>query len=504
MSKNNLSRRELLALLGASALTPQTLLAAPKTPTPPAGGTTVALGDLDLSLMNQGYGDPKRDVSSSGKPLVIGGRTFAHGVGTHADSRFNLHLSQGARRFRAFVGVDDDGTGAKSSLRFSVIGDGRELWNSGIRKHGDPAVSVDVDISHVQWLTLHVDDGGDGNAEDHADWAEAVFTGVTKTPVAVARLPEEENKFLPGRIWADTDGKRIQAHGGGILRYGNKWWWYGEDRSNGYIAIGTAGYVSDDLLHWKRIGTVLPRSAYDQAHGDQTLCERPKVIYNPTTRKFVLWFHYDKSGYGDSRGGVAIADRPEGPFQFLGAQRPIESSTFRDMNVFVDDDNKAYVFYAGEDNQTMHVVRLNAEWTGPEQPMVEGKTWARILIHKSREAPAPFKHAGKYFLLSSACTGWAPNAADLAVADNPLGPYTMQGNPCVGPDANTTFGTQSTFVLPTPGAPPGNFIYMGDHWKPDNLADSRYIWLPFRMDGTHTTLQWQDQWTLASARAGEV
>lgn len=458
-----------------------------------AGGNFVALSELDLTFFDQERNRPMRDQSVTGKPLQIGGKSFTRGIGAYANSSFILRLARGSRRFSAQVGVDDD-AGKPASVRFSVRGDGRELWNSGIRRKGDPPVSVNLDVWLVNYLSLHVDDAGDGNAEDHADWIEPTLTGVTTPPVPVTRLPEEEGLILPGRQWADTAGKLIQAHGGGILPYMNRYYWYGEDRSNGYLAVGVSAYESYDLVSWKPLGVVLPRSAYDQAHGDQTICERPKVIYNPYTRQFVMWLHYDKSGYGDSQAGIAVADRPEGPFRYLGQHRPVEKSTFRDMNLFVDDDGKAYVFYAGEGNPTMHIVRLNKEWTGEEQPMVEGKTWARLFVGKMREAPAPFKYSGKYYMITSACTGWAPNAADLAVADHPLGPWKMLGNPFKGPDANKTFNSQSTYVLPEPGQPPGNFIYMGDRWKSNNLPDSRYIWLPFRMESNHTTIQWKAAW----------
>ena len=56
--------------------------------------------------------------------------------------------------------------------------------------------------------------------------------------------------------------------------------------------------------------------------------------------------------------------------------------TFRDMNLFLDDDGQAYVFYASEDNWTMYVVQLNDQFTGPRVPAVENKTWARILSGK--------------------------------------------------------------------------------------------------------------------------
>jgi hypothetical protein len=452
------------------------------------------LSDLDLRLVDQAWNAAKKDTGVTGKPLRIGGRVFTHGIGTHATSELLLRTDRKAKRLKGFVGVDD-GTDGKASVRFSALGDGRELWNSGVRHTGEEAVPVDLDVSAVRLLTLRVEDAGDNNYHDHADWAEVVLEGVSKPPVALPRLPSDEKVWLPGRLWCDTDGNPIQAHGGGILRYGGKYYWYGEDRSNGYVAIGTAGYVSTDLLRWKRMGLVLPAAEYNQKHGAQTLCERPKVIYNPRTRKFVLWFHYDRSGYGDSQAGVAVADRPEGPFRFLGMHRPIATGTYRDMNLFVDaKDGAAYTFYASEENATMHVVRLNAEWTAPEQPMVEGKTWARILVRKMREAPAPFVHAGKYWLVTSGCTGWDPNPADIAVADHPLGPWKSLGNPCVGDGANTTFRTQSTHILPHPNGKSGEFIFMADRWKKEALADARYVWLPLTVTGDRAEIRWTDRW----------
>ena len=172
------------------------------------------------------------------------------------------------------------------------------------------------------------------------------------------------------------------------------------------------------------------------------------------------------------------------------------------MNLFVDDDGRAYTFYASEDNWTMYVVRLNADFTGPEEPAIEGRTWARILVHQMREAPAPFKHNGRYCLITSACTGWNPNEADCATATNILGPWTMLGNPCRGPETKTTFGAQSTFVLPLPGRP-GEFIFMADRWKPQALGDSRYIWLLFKISAAGVVeIPWQDRWELSASDKG--
>ncbi|MEO7099132.1 MAG: NPCBM/NEW2 domain-containing protein [Luteolibacter sp.] len=453
----------------------------------------IELPDLDLTWVDQTWGTAQRDHSAKGKPLIINNVPFKRGIGTHADSRWSLLLDGGARRFQAQVGVDDD-AGKGGSVRFSVIGDGKELWNSGICKNGMPAVTADVDVTSVRYLTLVADGAGDGTGEDHADWAEPRLTGLTKRPMPVARVPGEEGLILPGRQWMDMDGQLIQAHGGGVFEHQGRYYWYGEDRSHGYLAIGVACYISDNLVRWKKLGIVLPQSAYNKAHKDKTICERPKVIFNPKTKQFVMWFHYDKTGYGDSQAGVAVASSPAGPFRYLGEHRPVAKSTYRDMNLFVDDDGQAYTIYSGEGNQTMHIARLKPDWTEEEKPMVEGKNWARILVRRSRESPALFKYTGKYYLITSATTGWKPNAADLAVADTVLGPYKQLGNPCTGPEANTTFRTQSTCILPAPGKPPGNFIYMGDRWKSESLTDSRYIWLPFQMRENGTTLSWLDSW----------
>jgi len=325
--------------------------------------------------------------------------------------------------------------------------------------------------------------------------------------------------FQPGEVWRDTEGNPIQAHGGGMLIHSNVYYWHGEDRTPGGRGA-VACYSSTNLYDWKYEGValsrdVLPRStsAASSRRGG-SFVERPKVIYNAPTKKFVMWMHLEQGRYTYSRAGVATSDTPTGPFNFFHAIRPITNDfnfdtnsptrqkefggTFRDMNVFVDDDGRAYVFYSSEDNWTMYVVRLNSDFTGPEEPAVEGKTWARILVKQMREGPAPFKHDGRYYLITSACTGWKPNEAGYAVTRSILGPWETKGNPCTGPDAKTTFGSQSTFVFAAPGKP-GHFIFMADRWKPANLSDSRYVWLPIvlKPDGT-MTIPWQDRWDLSA------
>jgi hypothetical protein len=283
----------------------------------------------------------------------------------------------------------------------------------------------------------------------------SLAASVLLTAGSVFAKPE----FHPGEIWPDTDGKPIQAHGGGILVHSNVYYWYGEDRTPG-IRSAVSCYSSTNLLDWKREGVALWQTNLPAVNDRRTFVERPKVIYNPRTKKFVMWMHLEQNRYQYARAGIAVSDSPTGQFTFLKAIRPVANtndfatlapdptgekelgSMFRDMNVFVDDDGKAYVFYAGEDNWTMYVARLDDDFTGPEMPAVENKTWAKILVRDHREGPAPFKWQGKYYLITSACTGWTPNAANYATADNILGPWKTFANPCTGTNAAKTFGGQ--------------------------------------------------------------
>ena len=98
--------------------------------------------------------------------------------------------------------------------------------------------------------------------------------------------------------------------------------------------------------------------------------------------------------------------------------------------------------------------------------------------------------------MTSACTGWAPNAARSAVADHLWGPWTELGNPCVGDDSATTFHSQSTYVLPVVGKKDA-FNYLGDRWTPDNAIDGRYIWLPVNFQDGKIVLKWMDNWDLS-------
>jgi alpha-galactosidase len=155
---------------------------------------TVRLSSLDLSLMRQGWGKPQVNRSIRETPLAMGGKKFEFGVGTHASSRLWVDLSGGCERFQAWVGVDDAANGP-ATLSFTILADGKKLFDSGVMKPGDAAKRVDVDLRNVKMLLLKVGDAGDGVNYDHADWADAQFVVTGLKPSAVA-APRESAIIL--------------------------------------------------------------------------------------------------------------------------------------------------------------------------------------------------------------------------------------------------------------------------------------------------------------------
>ncbi|WP_426327992.1 glycoside hydrolase family 43 protein [Pedobacter sp. R-06] len=289
----------------------------------------------------------------------------------------------------------------------------------------------------------------------------------------------------------DTSGKPINAHGGGILYHKGIYYWYGEVKNGKTSRVpgsnwenyrvnagGVSCYSSKDLKRWKFEGVVLPANKTDKTsdlHISKVI-ERPKVIYNQKNKQFVMWMHIDSEDYAYARSGVAVSNSPTGLFKYLGSERP-NGNMARDMTIFVDSDDKAYHFYSSEGNATMHIALLTDDY------LKHTTTEKRILIGLGREAPAIFKYQQKYYLITSACTGWSPNEANYAVANDILGEWKAYGNPCLGKDADKTYYGQSTFVLPVAGKA-NKFIFMADLWNKLDLEKSKYLWLPLSVNAS--------------------
>lgn len=300
-----------------------------------------------------------------------------------------------------------------------------------------------------------------------------------------------------GAIWKDTDGNAINAHGGGLLLHEGIYYWFGEIKKGKTWLVpdqawedyrvpagGVNCYSSRDLVSWKYEGVALGSVTGQPQHDLDTskVIERPKVIYNGKTKQFVMWMHVDANDYSYSQAGVAVSDKPAGPYTYIRSVRP-NGQMSRDMTLYKDGDERAYLIYASESNKTMHVCLLNDDYLSPTT------TYTRITSAQDREAPAVFQYNSKYFLVTSGCTGWSPNPATWAMADSLLGEWKPMGNPCTGPGADSTFGSQSTFILPLPGQK-DRFLFMADRWNKTDLPDSRYIWLPLELSAGKPVIKW--------------
>ncbi|MEV0890220.1 glycoside hydrolase family 43 protein [Promicromonospora sp. NPDC050262] len=400
--------------------------------------------------------------------------------------------------------------------------------------------------------------------------------------------------FTPS--WLDDAGNHIQAHGGQVVSVSAEalgvdagsvvqgeeagqtvYYWYGEDRSNGYYGSpGVHAYKSYDTRNWTDEGVVLrsvsdaaelesdyfdalydtvddagePRADRiaeldyhlntDEAADYTTIFERPKVLFNEQTNQWVLWWHSDGqrtvggSMYARSMAGVAVSDSPTGPFRMTGVYRMPNRTNYqacisaavpgqaRDMTVFQDDDGTAYIVYSSEENRSLYIAELDADYTnvthttdvdmvdagqysedgrfpylfadGTAAAPVRGEDFQIVKECGVLEAPALFQHGGRYYTVASGATGWAPNPQTYYTADSVLGPWIRgveagdqhenvaynaipeggDGLLSVGDTRRTSFGSQSTNVLDLGG---GRFVYMGDRWNA-GAANSNYVWLP--------------------------
>ena len=352
------------------------------------------------------------------------------------------------------------------------------------------------------------------------------------------------NNFFPGKEWIDNNGVAINAHGGGVLFHNGTYFWYGEHKIQGKIGntaqVGVHLYTSENLYQWEDKGIVLKVNETDPNSDIYKGCilERPKVIYNKKTKKFVMWFHLEplNMGYTSARSGVAYSDSPYGPFNFLKSVRPnagvwplnvqdfhkkevsedvksvygggpehlpkhVDSLNIlgrdfekgqmaRDMTLFVDDDDKAYHIYSSEDNSTLHISELTEDY------LSHAGRYNRFFPSKFNEAPTIMKtSSGKYFIISSGCTGWSPNAARSASSDHIFGPWKELNNPCVSKDSLTTYNSQSTYILPVHGLK-NAYIFMADRWTPENPIEGKYIWLPIEIKENRIEISWRDKWNL--------
>ena len=132
--------------------------------------------DLPAVTATQDWGTLHKRTSVEGNPIKVGGKTYEHGLGTHANSEIQYLLGNRYARFEAEVGVDNE-KGENGTVVFQLFADGTKVFDSGILRGDEPAKKVSVALGGVDELRLVVTDAGDGINSDHADWADARLIG---------------------------------------------------------------------------------------------------------------------------------------------------------------------------------------------------------------------------------------------------------------------------------------------------------------------------------------
>ncbi|KAM0273211.1 hypothetical protein ACHAQH_008402 [Verticillium albo-atrum] len=302
--------------------------------------------------------------------------------------------------------------------------------------------------------------------------------------------------IIPGATWTATNtGEHVQAHGHGLIEVDGTYYMIGEDKTEGTYFQNVNCYSSKDLVEWSYEGALLSRTTEAGDLGPQRIVERPKVIFNDETGKYVLYMHIDSPDYKDARVGVATGDTVCGKYEYINSFRPLGFQS-RDMGLFKDDDGKGYLLTEDREFGT-RIIALTDDYLNVTEVTFE---WAYFA-----ESPAVLKKNGYYFIFGSHLTGWNPNDNVYSFASSLSGPWSNWTE--FAPVGSKTYRSQVSYVLPL-GT--DNAIYIGDRWVSSNLAASTYIWLPLKVSGTEVKLDWYDNWSpdvsagTWSVRAGET
>ncbi|KAI0151100.1 galactan 1,3-beta-galactosidase [Pestalotiopsis sp. NC0098] len=287
-------------------------------------------------------------------------------------------------------------------------------------------------------------------------------------------------QIVPGATWTATNtGKHVQAHGAGVIKVGSTYYLIGEDKTNGSAFQNINCYSSTNLVEWTLVGALLSQTSAAGDLGPSRVVERPKVIYNSSTKKYVMYMHIDDSSYAEAKVGVATSDTVCGKYSYVGSWRPLGYQS-RDLGLFQDDDGKGYLLTEDRANG-LRIDALTSDYLNVSS--------ATYLWSDSIEAPAILKQNGYYFMFGSHLTGWSPNDNVYSYATSLSGPWSSWATfATVG---SNTYTSQTNYILPLGSS---SAIYMGDRWVSSNLMRSTYVWLPLTISGTSITMADRVNW----------
>ena len=288
-----------------------------------------------------------------------------------------------------------------------------------------------------------------------------------------------------GIPWFDQNGNTVSAHGAGIIKENNRYYLFGEYKSDDVIDFtGFSCYSSEDLYNWKFEKIALPVQKSGKL-GPQRIGERPKVMKCPKTGEFIMYMHTDDLKYKDQCIGYATSKTINGEYTFQGPilfdGEPIKKW---DMGVFQDEDGSGYII-----THSGNLYKLSDDYKSITEQLVKDMT-------SHCEAPVIFKKDNIYFWMGSGLTSWERNDNYYFTATSLKGPWESHGN--FAPKGSLTWNSQSTFVLPIVGSKDSSYLFAGDRWAfPHQKSAATYVWQPLLVSGKTITLpDYKQNWQI--------
>ncbi len=342
--------------------------------------------------------------------------------------------------------------------------------------------------------------------------------------------------IYPGREWLDTDGNKIQSHGGSIIEVDGVFYLYGENKEktlggrDGIWHYGVRMYSSKDLINWKSEGIIIrPSDDPDDPMYTHNKMDRPHILYNGKTGKYVMWMKFMEvhGGIKGQHMGIAVSDKITGPYEFKHFLRLFEMES-GDFDLVKDEEGKAYIIF-----EHCHTEMICADLTD-DYLGITGKYSSHFGIKLppyTREAPGFFTHEGKKYIITSGTTGYFPNPSEAAEITDMHGEWKVLGDPCENDVNANSFHAQFSSIFKVPSKK-NLYIALGDRWLTDipdtplpevpliyealccgehrdndyggvkrlrelsseSTVNATYVWLPLVFEDGKPVIRWYDSW----------
>ena len=310
------------------------------------------------------------------------------------------------------------------------------------------------------------------------------FTLLLLLVTSVAAMANDQwTTIQNGQLWLDDNGNSVQAHAPGFVRLGDTWYMVGEDRGNSWNPDVNL-YRSDDLVHWHFVKKMIQNGVTTAELGQSRMIERPKLMHNTQTGRFVVWCHYESKDYGASEAACFESETVDGTYHLVWSGRPLGIKS-RDCNVFQDTDGTAYFISTTEENQHLGLFRLSPDYH-------EAVSHTQLFPHQQREAPAIVRVGDTYFMFNSACSGWDPNQCKMAYTQDLQSGWTPLEN--IGNEL--AYDTQAAAILEIKGSKKTTYLYVGDRWQDPRLPESKTIIFPIEFEGTDCRFHYRERFDI--------